>query len=79
MKPTNNKSLFHFICEQLDNLDQGLITIEKAKAFAHLTNQANKSLMYELKRAEVKMQLEVHNKSMEKVELREAEVSNPNS
>lgn len=77
MKPTNNKSLFHFICEQLDNLDSGKITVEKAKALAHLTNQANKALTYELKRTEIQMELEVHNKTFSKVDLREVEITNP--
>lgn len=74
MKPVNNKSLLHFICDQMNKLDQGSITVDQAKAQANLAKQANNSLRYELERAELLIKLSMHNESAsEQIEFREAE------
>ena len=47
MKPVNSKSLFTFICDQMDKLQEASITVEQAKAQANLAKQANNILKYE--------------------------------
>ena len=77
MTPVNNKSLLHFIFDQMEKLDSGVIDVEKAKAQANLSKQANNALRYELDRAKTKMNLTVHNRQYsDNVELREAETKN---
>lgn len=75
MKPVNNKSLLHFICDQMNKLDTSEITVDVAKAQANLAKQANNSMKYEIERADLLMRLALHNKENElnKVEFREAE------
>lgn len=77
MKPVNNKSLLHFIFDQMEKLDKNDINVEQAKAQANLAKQANNSLKYELDRAVVKMKVAQHNKETgDSIELREAEGKN---
>lgn len=75
MKPVNSKSLFSFICDQMEQLQSDEITVEKAKAQANLAKQANNLLKYELDRVNTKMKITIFNKENEnnKVELRELE------
>lgn len=61
MQPVNNKSLLHFVFNQMEKLDSGQITIEQAREQANLAKQANNVLMYELKRADIEMKLTEHN------------------
>lgn len=60
MKPVNNKSLLHFIFDQMEKLDTGETTIESAKVQANLAKQANNCFKYELERAKVMMELDLH-------------------
>lgn len=60
MEPTNNKSLLHFLFNQMEKLDKKEIDVEQAKAQANLAKQANNSLKYELDRAKLLMELDVH-------------------
>jgi len=77
MKPVNNKSLLHFIFDQMEKLDKNDINVDQAKAQANLAKQANNSLKYEMDRAVVKMKISQHNKETgENIELREAEGKN---
>jgi len=77
MKPVNNKSLLHFIFDQMEKLDKNEINVDQAKAQANLAKQANNSLKYELDRAVVKMKVYQHNKETgDNIELREAEGKN---
>jgi len=62
MKPVNNKSLLHFIFDQMEKLDKNDINVDQAKAQANLAKQANNSLKYEMDRAVVKMKISQHNK-----------------
>ena len=41
MQPTNNKSLLHFLFDQMEKLDKKEIDVEQAKAQANLAKQAN--------------------------------------
>lgn len=61
MKPTNNKSLLHFIFDQMDKLDKKEIDIDQAKAQANLAKQANNVFKYENDRAVIMMSLAEHN------------------
>lgn len=75
MKPVNSKSLFSFICDQMDKLQESSISVEQAKAQANLAKQANNILKYELDRASVLMKIAEFNKENEsnKIEIREIE------
>jgi len=61
MKPVNNKSLLHFIFDQMEKLNDGSITVEVAKAQAQLAKQGNNALKYELDRATTLMKVSEHN------------------
>ena len=50
MQPVNSKSLFHFICGQMEKLDNNDITVESAQAQSNLAKQAINILNYEIKR-----------------------------
>jgi hypothetical protein len=77
MKPINNKSLLHFIFDQMEKLDKGECTVEQAKAQANLAKQANNSLKYEIERSKLLMELETHRKETgESIEFRNAEGKN---
>ena len=77
MKPINNKSLLHFIFDQMEKLDSGNTTVEQAKAQANLAKQANNSLKYEIERSRLLMDLENHRKETgNTIEFRNAEGKN---
>jgi hypothetical protein len=76
MTPTNNKSLLHFIFNQMEKLDKKEIDIDEAKTQSLLAKQANNALKYELDRANVQMKLAEHNRDTARVDLRNAEGSN---
>jgi hypothetical protein len=76
MTPTNNKSLLHFIFDQMDKLDKKEIDINEAKTQALLAKQANNALKYELDRANVQMKLAEHNRDSARIDLRNAEGNN---
>lgn len=76
MKPVNNKSLLHFIFDQMDKLDNKTITTEEAKAQANLAKQANNALKYELDRSRLLMDLSNHKRDFEEIPFREAEMKN---
>jgi len=76
MKPTNNKSLLHFIFNQMEKLDKKEIEVDEAKTQALLAKQANNALKYELDRANVEMKLAEHNRETARIDLRNVEGSN---
>ena len=77
MEPANSKSLFSFLCNQMEKLDKGEINVEQAKAQANLGKQVNNVLKYELDRANLQMKLQVHNNNYDnKVSIREIESKN---
>ncbi len=51
MTPVNNKSLLHFIFDQMEKLNDKQIDVPTANAQANLMAQANKAMKYELERA----------------------------
>jgi len=77
MKVQNSKSLFHFLIDQMEKLDNQEISIEQAKAQANLSKQVNNILKYELERT--KIQIEVREFNMRtgaNIEIREVEAKN---
>ena len=77
MKPINNKSLLHFLFDQMDKLDNGVIQIDQAKAQAALAKQANQALKYELDRVQTMMELDQYKRSTgANIEFRNAEGKN---
>jgi hypothetical protein len=74
MKPVNNKSLLHFIFDQMEKLSAGEIDVNTARSMGVLAKQANNSLRYELDRVDTLMKLDSYNReNATKIELRNAE------
>ena len=57
MKPTDNKSLLHFVFHQMDKLEDKIIDVGEATAQAALARQAHNCLNYERQRAETLFKL----------------------
>ena len=75
--PVNAKSLFHFLCSQMEKLDKKEITVQEAQGQANIAKQLNNLLNYELKRVDTQMKLDQHNFEFKKnLELREVELKN---
>lgn len=51
MSAVNNKSLLHFLFNQMEKLDKKECSVEEAKAVANIAKQINNSMKYELDRA----------------------------
>lgn len=60
MKPVNEKSLLHHLFEQMDLLQNKVITTEEAVAQAKLSNEASKLFKQEMDRARLIMELQNH-------------------
>lgn len=75
LAPVNSKSLFHFVCGQMEKLDKKEITHQEAQAQANLAKQAKCLLDYELKRVQIQIQVEEHIKDFKTstITLREIE------
>lgn len=78
MNPINNKSVLHFLYDQMEKLNKGEITTEQAKAQASLAKQVNNSLRYEIDRSNMLIKIELHKKENinSKVEFRNVEGKN---
>ena len=63
MKPVNNKSLLHFIFDQMEKLDTNEISVDQAKAQSNLAKQANNALKYELDRANTLIKVDEYNRA----------------
>ena len=61
MEPVNNKSLLHFVFNQMEKLDKGEISVEKAKAQSNLAKQANNTMKYELDRVSTELKVKSFN------------------
>jgi|APCry1669192010_1035390.scaffolds.fasta_scaffold06816_5 hypothetical protein len=72
MKPANNKSLIHFLFDQMAKLDEKKISVDEARAMAGIAKQVNVSFKYELERAKLLKEIEGTS-----VKLREVELFNP--
>lgn len=60
MKPTNEKSLFHFILDVMDKVVNDQITTDQAQSVAKLSNEATKLLKNEQERVKLEMQMDEH-------------------
>ena len=60
MTPTNNKSLLHFLFDQMEKLDQKAITVDEAKAQAAVAKQGNNCMKYELDRSRLLLDIDQH-------------------
>ena len=78
MKPTNNKSLLHFLFQTMEKLENRDIDVDTAKAQANLAKQANNSLRYELERATLQLKINEASGIIDKnLKIREIELTNP--
>jgi hypothetical protein len=78
MKPTNNKSLLHFLFQTMEKLESREIDVDTAKAQANLAKQANNSLRYELERATLQLKINEASGIIDKnLKIREIELTNP--
>lgn len=74
MRPVNSKSLFAFVCDQMEKLDSKEISVEQAKAQSLLVKQANNILKYEIDRANTLVKISEHNRiTGENIYLRDVE------
>jgi hypothetical protein len=62
MKPVNNKSLLHFIFDQMEKLDKKEIDVQTAKAQSMLARQANSALNYEINRVNTIIKVDDYNR-----------------
>ena len=77
MKPVNNKSLLHFIFDQMEKLDNGEVDVNTAKAQSQMAKQANNALRYELDRTKLLLSTDLHNRQYDaNIQLRNAEGKN---
>lgn len=61
MKPVNTKSLFHFVCDQMEGLATGEVSVEHAKVQSGLAKQAHNFLKYELERTALEIEMRKFN------------------
>lgn len=72
--PVNSKSLFAFICDQMEKLSSKEITVDEAKAQSNLATQATKVLRYEIDRSETEMRVRKFNmENGSHIEIRQVE------
>lgn len=77
MKPTNNKSVLHFLFDQMEKLDKREISVDEAKAQAAIAKQVNNCMKYELDRSRLLMDLDNHRRlTGEAIDFRNAEGKN---
>lgn len=77
MKPTNNKSVLHFLFDQMEKLDKKEITVDEAKAQAAIAKQVNNCMKYELDRSKLLMEMENHRRMTgESIDFRNVEGKN---
>jgi len=74
MKPTNAKSLFHFMCDQMEKLNDKQVDTEVVKQQVAITKQLTSMMRYELQRAKTQMEIRDFNlRTGAHIELRELE------
>lgn len=66
MKPTNEKSLFHFILDTMDKVANGEIDKDQAICITKLSNEATKLLKNEHDRVKLEMQMDEHQRNFGK-------------
>lgn len=77
MTPTNNKSVLHFLFDQMEKLDKKEITVDEAKAQAQIAKQVNNCMKYELDRSRLMIDLDNHRRiTGESIDFRNVEGKN---
>lgn len=77
MKPVNNKSVLHFLYEQMEKLDRREISVDEAKAQAQIAKQVNNCMKYEIDRSRLMMDLDNHRRQTgDPIEFRNVEGKN---
>lgn len=77
MKPVNNKSLLHFLFDQMEKLDQKAITVDEAKAQAAVAKQVNNCMKYEIDRSRLLLDIDQHRRQTgDSIEFRNVEGKN---
>lgn len=66
MKPTNEKSLFHFILDTMEKVANGNIDKDQALCITKLSNEATKLLKNEQDRCKLEMQMDEHQRNFGK-------------
>lgn len=62
MKPQNEKSLFHFLCDAMDKVANEQITTAQAREIGGLAREAEKLLRGERERVLLQMKMDEHEK-----------------
>lgn len=72
MKPTNEKSLFHFLCGAMDKVMTGELDYLKAQSVCQLSKEAAKLLEGERRRVDTLIKIDKHEREFGKrIEMRE--------
>ena len=62
MKPQNEKSLFHFLCDSMDKVANEQMTTAQAREIGNLAREAEKLLRGERERVLLQMKMDEHEK-----------------
>ena len=74
MKPSNNKAIYNILCNAINDLQETeKMSIGKCEALVKLSNAAMNVQMTEIHIVKTRMLLNEHNKTFDKVELRNVE------
>lgn len=66
MRPVNEKSLFHFLCDAMEKVSTGEMDAGKATAICNLSREAEKLLEGERKRVSLLMKMDEHERNFNK-------------
>ena len=66
MKPENEKSLFHFLCDAMDSVATGEINTAQAREISNLAREAEKLLRAERERVLLLMKMDEHERNFGK-------------
>jgi len=74
MKPSNNKAIYNTLCNAIEELqDSEKMSISKCESLVKLANAAMNVQMTEIHIVKTRMLLNEHNKTFDKLELRNVE------
>ena len=66
MKPQNEKSLFHFLCDAMDKVESGELNASQVSSICNLTKEAEKLLRGERERVKLLMKIDEHERNFGK-------------
>lgn len=77
MRPVNNKSLLHFLFDQMEKLNEGNVDVKTALAINDLAKTAHSGMRLEHERVNTLIKLDTHNRTFgTNIELRNIEGKN---